>query len=180
MSTIDLTILGLLKKKSMSPYDMVRFIEFRGINSFIKISAPAVYKNMIKMHKKGYLSGERIRESEMPEKMVYSITEKGEKYFRSLMRHFAESPGDIIFDFNSFVAFSEQLQKDESLELLSSLKESFELKHKGITALMTKNMEIEGMPKFPGSGRAIMKQYAVLYEMLGQWVKEFKDQLSKG
>jgi DNA-binding PadR family transcriptional regulator len=104
MSTINLNILGLLMKKPMSPYELAQYIDFRGIRTYIKISTPAIYKNMIKLNKAGYLDSEKRKDGEMPEKTIYKVNQKGEHYFLESMVKYSSNPEGIYFDFNSLYA----------------------------------------------------------------------------
>ena len=44
MATIDLIVLGMLKKESMSAYDIQKLVEYRNISKWVKISTPSIYK----------------------------------------------------------------------------------------------------------------------------------------
>ena len=43
MATIDLIVLGILKKESLSAYDIQKLVEYRNISKWVKI----IYKNMV-------------------------------------------------------------------------------------------------------------------------------------
>ena len=47
MATIDLIVLGILKKKSLSAYDIQKLVEYRNISKWVKISTPSIYKKVI-------------------------------------------------------------------------------------------------------------------------------------
>ena len=85
MSSIDLMILGLIKAKPRSAYEINRLVEINKINTWIKISPRAVYRNIRELAKKGYIAGEKRKEGNMPEKMIYSITDNGKDFFLELM-----------------------------------------------------------------------------------------------
>lgn len=54
MATIDLIVLGMLKKEPLSAYDLQKLVEYRNISKWVKISTPSIYK-------KGYpVGGKRI------------------------------------------------------------------------------------------------------------------------
>ena len=44
MATIDLIVLGMLKKEPMSAYDIQKLVEYRNISKWVKISTPSIYK----------------------------------------------------------------------------------------------------------------------------------------
>ena len=55
MATIDLIVLGMLKKESLSAYDIQKLVEYRNISKWVKISTPSIYKKVIQLEKKGYV-----------------------------------------------------------------------------------------------------------------------------
>ena len=74
MATIDLIVLGILKKESLSAYDIQKIVEYRNISKWVKISTPSIYKKVIQLEKKGYMKGDVVKEGNMAEKTVYSLT----------------------------------------------------------------------------------------------------------
>ena len=85
MATIDLIVLGMLKRGPMSAYDMQKLVEYRNISKWVKISTPSIYKKAIQLEEKGLIRGEIIKEGKMPEKAIYSLTEAGEAEFERLI-----------------------------------------------------------------------------------------------
>ncbi len=81
MAAIDLIVLGMIKKKPQSAYELQKNIEYRNISRWVKISTPSIYKKVIQLEEKGYLVSETLKNGKMPEKTIYSITESGEKSF---------------------------------------------------------------------------------------------------
>ena len=55
MATIDLIVLGILKKESLSAYDIQKLVEYRNISKWVKISTPSIYKKVIQLEEKGYI-----------------------------------------------------------------------------------------------------------------------------
>lgn len=92
MAAIDLIVLGMLKKEPLSAYDIQKLVEYRNISKWVKISTPSIYKKVIQLEKKGFISGNIVREGKMPEKAVYSLTEAGEEEFQRLMLDISNQP----------------------------------------------------------------------------------------
>ena len=92
MATIDLIVLGILKKESLSAYDIQKLVEYRNISKWVKISTPSIYKKTIQLEEKGLIRGEVVKEGKMPEKAVYSLTEAGESEFQRLMFEISSFP----------------------------------------------------------------------------------------
>ena len=118
MSAIDLIVLGILKKEPMGAYDIQKLVEYRNISKWVKISTPSIYKKAIQLEEKGLIKGEIVKEGKMPEKVVYSLTEAGEKEFENLMLEIAEKPIHIFLDFNAVIvnldSLSPEMQKNVS------------------------------------------------------------------
>ena len=54
MATIDLIVLGILKKEPMSAYDIQKLVEYRNISKWVKISTPSIYKKAIQLEEKEF------------------------------------------------------------------------------------------------------------------------------
>ena len=101
MATIDLIVLGMLKKESLSAYDIQKLVEYRNISRWVKISTPSIYKKVIQLEEKGYITSSMVKEGRMAEKAVYSLTEQGNREFEHLMEEIASKPIHIFLA-NSF------------------------------------------------------------------------------
>ncbi len=44
MSVIDLIVLGMIKEKEQSAYDLQKNVEYRNISKWVKVSTPSIYK----------------------------------------------------------------------------------------------------------------------------------------
>ena len=91
MATIDLIVLGMLKKEALSAYDIQKLVEYRNISKWVKISTPSIYKKVIQLEEKGYISSNIVKEGKMPEKAIYSLTEAGEKQLENLCLKYPQS-----------------------------------------------------------------------------------------
>ena len=47
MSTIDLIVLGMIKEKEQSAYDLQKNVEHRNISKWVKVSTPSIYKKVV-------------------------------------------------------------------------------------------------------------------------------------
>ena len=55
MATIDLIVLGILKKEPMSAYDIQKLVEYRNISKWVKISTHKKKKKAIQLEEKGLI-----------------------------------------------------------------------------------------------------------------------------
>ena len=99
MATIDLIVLGMLKKEELSAYDIQKLVEYRNISKWVKISTPSIYKKVIQLEQKGLISSRTEKEGNMPEKAVYSLTENGEIEFEKLMHEISKKANPSVFGF---------------------------------------------------------------------------------
>lgn len=127
MSTINLMILGILKYRPINAYEIVKVIKDYKIDKWIKITAPSVYLNLRKMKEKGYLDGEIIKDSEAPERTIYSITGKGDEYYESLMKKYSSCPPPSYENYLPFISNLVHMEerREEGLDMLKALRNSF-------------------------------------------------------
>ena len=85
MAAIDLIVLGMLHKDSMSAYDLQKLVEYRNISKWVKISTPSIYKKVLQLEEKGLVTSHIEKEGKMPEKAVYALTDAGIDEFERLM-----------------------------------------------------------------------------------------------
>jgi len=170
VSSIDLIILGQLMSGPKSAYQMKKELETWNVSHWVKISAPTVYKNLVKLHKKGFLDAQIVREGEMPEKRVYHINGAGSEYFLKLMKECSEKLGEIYFDFSAFVVNLSRLEKGTGAAMIENLKEQFRVKE----AMLDRTLDEHGDIHF--IGRSIIVLYKELFSLLHRWA----DDLSRG
>ena len=141
MATIDLIVLGMLKKDSMSAYDIQKLVEYRNISKWVKISTPSIYKKVIQLEGKGLIQSTPVKEGNMPEKAVYSLTASGQQEFERLMLELSAQPIRIFLDFNAVIVNLDSLpsemqqclcrwnrKKREGNEILSGREPSYKRK----------------------------------------------------
>jgi len=170
MSTTDLIILGILLENPMNAYGLTHFIDDKQVGRLLKISKPAVYKCCKRLFKAGYLDGETVREGELPEKVIYSVNQKGQDRFYELMEHFSGKLNPFYFEFNSFLWNIDKVEKTKALEMLENLKAQLqEMKDWIIQHEKEKSLSIV----FPA--RTIIKQYRMMIITLVTWIIETID-----
>ncbi len=167
MSAANLIILGLLLNKPMSAYEIAQIIETQVIGMLIKISSPTVYKNIKILHKEGCLTAEVVKEGEMPEKKVYTVTEEGKAYFFKLMEYYSLHFQRPVYEFNALLMNIDKVDKETGLKMLENIKEHF---CRAKTWIVQHEQEADKKMFF--AGRAIVKQYRMLFTTLVDWIEE--------
>ena len=174
MATIDLIVLGILKKESLSAYDIQKIVEYRNISKWVKISTPSIYKKVIQLEKKGFMKGDIVKEGNMAEKTVYSLTEQGEKQFEKLMLEIASKPVRIFLDFNAVIVNLDSLPKEKQKSCLTEIENNMET----LKGYIEENISLkEHLPEIPKTGMAVLEQQLILAQALETWIEELKETL---
>lgn len=167
MATIDLIVLGMLKKEALSAYDIQKLVEYRNISKWVKISTPSIYKKVIQLEEKGYIKGSIVKEGKMPEKAVYSLTDAGEEEFERLMFEIAAQPVHFFLDFNAVIVNLPNLPEQEQKICLNGIKENIGR----LKLYLDENIrEKEECPDIPETGMAVLRQQIILTEAVEAWV----------
>lgn len=171
MATIDLIVLGMLKKEPMGAYDLQKLVEYRNISKWVKISTPSIYKKVIQLEEKGYIVSHTEKEGKMPEKAVYSLTEKGEQEFEKLMVEISRKPINIFLDFNAVIVNLENMPPESQRECLDNIENSV----KQLKTYLEENIALkENDTDVPATGMAVLRQQYVLAQAIEEWVKSLK------
>ena len=174
MATIDLIVLGILKKESLSAYDIQKIVEYRNISKWVKISTPSIYKKVIQLEKKGFMKGDIVKEGNMAEMSGYSLTEQGEKQFEKLMLEIASKPVRIFLDFNAVIVNLDSLPKEKQKSCLTEIENNM----KTLKGYIEENVSLkEHLPEIPKTGMAVLEQQLILAQALETWIEELKETL---
>ena len=174
MATIDLIVLGMLKKDSMSAYDIQKLVEYRNISKWVKISTPSIYKKVIQLEGKGLIQSTQVKEGNMPEKAVYSLTDSGQQEFERLMLELSAQPIRIFLDFNAVIVNLDSLPPEMQKSCVAGIEKNVrEMKSYLEENLRTK----ENAPAVPEIGMAVLRQQYVLAETIEDWIASLKKSL---
>lgn len=176
MATIDLIVLGILKKESLSAYDIQKLVEFRNISKWVKISTPSIYKKVIQLEEKGFIKSSIVKEGKMAEKAVYSLTETGDKEFEKLMFEIASEPVRIFLDFNAVIVNLPSLTPENQKFCLESIEKNVKM----LKEYLEENLGMkENMPEIPETGIAVLKQQYMLVQSIETWIASLRDNTEK-
>lgn len=171
MAAIDLIVLGILKKESLSAYDIQKLVEYRNISRWVKISTPSIYKKVIQLEEKGYIRSNMVREGKMPEKAVYSLTDSGNREFERLMFEIAAQPVRLFLDFNAVIVNLENLSPESQETCLAGIEENIKI----LKAYVEENIEEkENIPEIPETGKAVLRQQYILAQAIETWIASLR------
>lgn len=174
MATIDLIVLGILKKESLSAYDIQKLVEYRNISKWVKISTPSIYKKVIQLEEKGYISSQLMKEGNMAEKAVYTLTDAGNQQFEKLMMEIACKPIHIFLDFNAVIVNLDSLSKENQITCLSNIENNV----KTLKSYLEENINLKkNIPEIPQTGMAVLEQQLILTQSIEEWIDTMKRNL---
>lgn len=172
MATIDLIVLGILKREPLSAYDIQKLVEYRNISKWVKISTPSIYKKVIQLEEKGFIKSNLVKEGKMPEKAVYSLTDTGEKEFEKLMYGIASQPVHFFLDFNAVIVNLSSLPQEGQKSCLENINDNV----KTLKNYLEKNLlEKENAPEIPETGMEVLRQQYILAQAIENWIVSLKE-----
>ena len=172
MATIDLIVLGILKKKSMSAYDIQKLVEYRNISKWVKISTPSIYKKVIQLEEKGYITSTQVKEGKMPEKAVYTLTDSGKSQFEKLMIEISLKPIHIFLDFNAVIVNLDGLSRENQKVCLANIEDNI----KTLKSYLEENENLKkNAPEIPETGMAVLEQQLILIQAIETWIASMKE-----
>lgn len=175
MATIDLIVLGMLKRESLSAYDIQKLVEYRNISKWVKISTPSIYKKVIQLEEKGLITSCTEKDGKMPEKAVYTLTDAGKKEFEKLMFEISCKPISIFLDFNAVIVNLESMSKESQKECLDNIENNMNM----LKTYLEENIALkENAPDVPATGMAVLRQQFLLVQAIEEWITELKKELA--
>lgn len=172
MATIDLIVLGILKKESMSAYDIQKLVEYRNISKWVKISTPSIYKKVIQLEEKGYITSTQVKEGKMPEKSVYTLTDSGNFQFEKLMMEISLKPIHIFLDFNAVIVNLDSLSRESQKVCLANIENNI----KTLKSYLEENENLKkNAPEIPETGMAVLEQQLILIQAIETWIASMKE-----
>ena len=175
MATIDLIVLGMLKRESLSAYDIQKLVEYRNISKWVKISTPSIYKKVIQLEEKGLITSHTEKDGKMPEKAVYTLTDAGKEEFEKLMLEISCKPINIFLDFNAVIVNLESMLKESQKECLDNIENNMNM----LKTYLEENIALkENAPDVPATGMAVLRQQFLLVQAIEEWITELKKELA--
>lgn len=111
-------IMGLISENPINPYEIIRILKEININKWYPIAKQSLYSNIKKLNEQGLITGKTVKEGNMPEKTIYSITDKGKNEFYHALVEFLTSTDVDIVKFNIGITFLCHIDKEEVTRIL--------------------------------------------------------------
>lgn len=70
-------LLGIIYKKPLNAYEITKLLDYMNIKWWFNVADSTVYTTLKNLEKRGFVKGTIERAGNMPDKTIYSLTEKG-------------------------------------------------------------------------------------------------------
>jgi DNA-binding PadR family transcriptional regulator len=87
MSNLDLVILGLLRECPRHGYEIYTITGKNGMDRWLKVKKPSVYKALNRLEEQGYITGEYEKLENHPPRKIFRINHIGDSYFLKLLHN---------------------------------------------------------------------------------------------
>jgi len=169
-------ILGLLLRYGPQHGYMLKQTVEDQISDFTQIKLPTIYYHLDKLNDKGFVSAEFQKDGNRPEKTVYSITEKGEKYFYTLINKIQHEELKLELPLDGLIFFQERVDLPELKKSLKKTIDTLEIKLAKVCAHHKNVMEF-----IPDQGKVsadiIFKHHICHLQAELDWLKEAESRL---
>lgn len=176
LSKVHALILGIIDEKPLNPYEITKLLNYIHIGDWFPVAASSVYATIRTLYGKRYITGESRKEGNMPEKTIYTITEKGKK---ALYESIADYLGSIELDavkFNIATILLCHIERKEVLKILNKRLEKFEEFLKGISSQLKR---LQSDSQIPALGLTAVKHNIFLIEAEIKTTKELISEVEK-
>ena len=140
-------LLGLIWDKPLNDYEIIKLLKYMNVKWWLNIADSTVYATLKTLEKKALIAGATEKVGNMPDRTVYTITEKGKK---ELMDTLKKSILQFDYDTNVFsiaAFFLNLFEPEEQKTLLQQRIEILQGYRKGIEKQDTPAWEKE-VPAF--------------------------------
>lgn len=166
MTNSEYLILGLLFDKPNHAYHLDQILTEKGFKNKVNLAFSSIYATLKKLQKNGFLDSHIEKVEKMPDRKIYSLTEKGKEAFLQNLKKYLTYPKAEKSSFELSLHFSNFIPNDELKEVLkmyeAELNRLIQNQVSKITSLST-NDHVE---------RAMYNRPLKLWQAEKQWLKE--------
>lgn len=99
LSKASTLILGIIAETPINPYEITKLMDYISLKNWLSLAPSSIYATIKTLQDKGYITGKNIKEGNMPEKTVYTITESGAQQLNIAIEDFL---GNLEWDYAKF------------------------------------------------------------------------------
>ncbi|MDD2370812.1 MAG: PadR family transcriptional regulator [Firmicutes bacterium] len=155
--SFNFTILGVLKWKPMTGYDLKKIIQ-KTTFMYWSGNNNQIYKGLLALQNQGLVTNEVKHQDGAPSKKIYTITASGIEEFNKWIMESPKEPPEFKKEFLIQMALSGDLKVDNVMAILSQYEESVSMK-----LLMEKEMQ-----RRQGLDKRRNKQEEYLWSMISE------------
>jgi DNA-binding PadR family transcriptional regulator len=140
LSKTNTLLLGVIAEKPINPYEITKLMEYISAGDWLSLAASSIYAAIKVLQDKGFITGKNVREGNMPEKTMYSITAEGKKQLLIAIEDFL---GNTEWDYaksNIAAILICHISKKRVLEILSE-KEQKLIQKKDVLQVKLKELK---------------------------------------
>ncbi len=116
----ELVLLGTLKVHPTHGYALAEHFE-SGLGWTVGLTRPTIYATLRRFVDRGWIAGEPVRDSRLPEREVYQVTPKGKKAHQDLLRRCVEGLAEGTHPVAVLLTHVDDLDPEERRAALESL-----------------------------------------------------------
>ncbi len=120
-------LLGLIYEKPLNAYEIIKRLNYMNVKWWFNIADSTVYSTLKTLEKKEYITGTTEKVGNMPDRTVYSLSDKGKCVFQDTLR---KSITQFNYDTNIFSIAAFFLNTFTSAEQQKLLQERLSVLHK--------------------------------------------------
>jgi DNA-binding PadR family transcriptional regulator len=148
LSKTALLILGVIADEPINPYAISKLISYKRRNLRGKIPDPTVYGIINMLHEKNLIKGKKVKNGNLPDRTVYSITQKGKDLLNKNLIAYLSTPEDTLSELPLALFLMGSLEKEQ---VQAALKQ-YQTRQAEEIATMVKMVESEKKRGVPYSG----------------------------
>ena len=181
MSKIDLVVLGFLKRKPMHGYEIAGNFSKRGIDVWVRVKTPSVYKALTRLEERDCIVGYVEQIDNNPPRKVFSITKTGEKYFSQLLKEtLKSSEKNSIFDFWNAMRFVKgNLTKDQFIDLIEEREIFLDIYKQKMMKRCEDSSSQEKLSEFPFYVKIMMDSMKKIGKIELETLEKLKEEATK-
>jgi DNA-binding PadR family transcriptional regulator len=119
-------ILGIIAEGPINPYAIIRLINYKRRNIRRRVHAQSAYGIVNTLNRKKLITGKRMKNGNMPDKTVYSITNKGKELIRKNLLSYLSTPEDNLSELILSIILIGYLDKETVLKALNDYRSKVE------------------------------------------------------
>lgn len=126
LSKLATLILGILAERERNPYDITKMLSELQTKKWLPMADSTVYATINNLKKKGLIQGRTEKDSNLPEKTIYSISSDGESELQTSITAYLEEDQSSSSGFDIGILLMHNLSKQEVQQKLKKKLERLE------------------------------------------------------